>query len=173
MALPVDFREFTPKDARNDLLRRLEQAPQEHVEALLSTYELLQRMHDKGLIDVANGLLSASDTVVERCADMVRSREGVNGIRVTFMLINLLSALDVDRMHALLSGSDSQPPSMLKLGRDAMSSDARRGMAAAVGLLNVFGSALRKQTGESRPTAKPHASFWKSLTSRFYDDLVR
>jgi uncharacterized protein YjgD (DUF1641 family) len=173
MALPVDFREFTPKDARNDLLRRLEQAPQEHVEALLSTYELLQRMHDKGLIDVANGLLSASDTVVERCADMVRSREGVNGIRVTFMLINLLSALDVDRMHALLSGSDSQPPSMLKLGRDAMSSDARRGMAAAVGLLNVFGSALRKQTGESRPTATPHASFWKSLTSRFYDDLVR
>jgi uncharacterized protein YjgD (DUF1641 family) len=173
MAMPVDFREFTPKDARNDLLRRLEQAPQEHVEALLSTYELLQRMHDKGLIDVANGLLSASDTVVERCADMARSREGVNGIRVTFMLINLLSALDVDRMHALLSGSDSQPPSMLKLGRDAMSSDARRGMAAAVGLLNVFGSALRKQTGESRPTATPLASFWKSLTSRFYDDPVR
>ena len=173
MALPVDFREFTPKDARNDLLRRLEQAPQEHVEALLSTYQLLQRMHDKGLIDVANGLLSASDTVVERCADMVRSREGVNGIRVTFMLINLLSALDVDRMHALLSGSDSQPPSMLQLGRDAMSSDARRGMAAAVGLLNIFGSALRKQTGESRPAATPHASFWKSLTSRFYDDPVR
>jgi uncharacterized protein YjgD (DUF1641 family) len=173
MALPVDFREFTPKDARNDLLRRLEQAPQEHVEALLSTYELLQRMHDRGLIDVANGLLSASDTVVERCADMVRSREGVNGIRVTFMLINLLSALDVDRMHALLSGSDSQPPSMLKLGRDAMSSDARRGMAAAVGLLNILGSALRKQTGESRRAATPHASFWKSLTSRFYDDPVR
>jgi hypothetical protein len=94
-------------------------------------------------------------------------------IRVTFMLINLLSALDVDRMHALLSDSDSQPPSMLKLGRDAMSSDARRGMAAAVGLLNIFGSALRKQTGESRPAATPHASFWKSLTSRFYDDPVR
>ena len=173
MAMAVDFREFTPKDERNDLLRRLEQAPHEHVEALLSTYELLQRMHDKGLIDVANGLLSASDTVVECCADMAHSREGVNGIRVTFMLINLLSALDVDRMHALLSGSDSQPPSMFKLGRDAMSSDARRGMAAAVGLLNIFGSALRKQTAESRPAATPHASFWKSLSSRFYDDPVR
>jgi hypothetical protein len=60
------------------------------------------------------------------------------------MLINLLSALDADRMHSLLSGGDSQPPSMLKLGRDAMSSDARRGMAAAVGLLKVFGAALRK-----------------------------
>ena len=73
MAKPVDFREFTPRDARNDLLRRLEQAPQEHVEALLSTYELLQRMHDKGLLDLANGLLSASDTVVERFADMALS----------------------------------------------------------------------------------------------------
>jgi hypothetical protein len=46
-------------------------------------------------------------------------------------------------------------------------------MAAAVGLLNIFGTALRKQTGESRPAATPPASFWKSLTSRFYDDPVR
>jgi hypothetical protein len=54
-----------------------------------------------------------------------------------------------------------------------MSSDARRGMAAAVGLLNIFGSALRKRTGKSRPAATPHASFWKSLISRFHDDRVR
>jgi uncharacterized protein YjgD (DUF1641 family) len=35
----------------------------EHAEALLECYDLLQRLHEKGLIDLLNGLLSASDTV--------------------------------------------------------------------------------------------------------------
>ena len=173
MAMAVDFREFTPNNSRNDLIRRLEQAPEEHVEALLSTYDLLQRMHDRGLIDVASGLLSASDTVVERCADIAGSREGVNALRVTFMLINLLGALDVNQMHALLSNGDNKPPSLLKLGRDAMSSDARRGMAAAVGLLNVFGAALRKQNIAPHPVPSTNTSRWASLIARFYDDPVR
>jgi hypothetical protein len=173
MATPVDFREFTPNNSRNDLMRRLEQAPEEHVEALLSTYDLLQRMHDKGLIDVASGLLSASDTVVERCADIADSREGVNALRVMFMLINLLGALDVNQMHVLLSTGDNKPPSFLKLGRDAMSLDARRGMAAAVGLLNVFGAALRKQRAEPHSVPNTCSSRWSSLIARFYDDPVR
>ncbi len=68
-------------------MRKLEQAPEEHAEALLSAYDLLQRMHEKGLIELASGLLSASETVVDR---------------------------------------------------------ARRGMATAVGMLNLLGAALRK-----------------------------
>jgi hypothetical protein len=34
----------------------------EHAEALLECYDLLQRLHEKELIDLLNGLLSASDT---------------------------------------------------------------------------------------------------------------
>ena len=57
MAMPVEFREFTPRNSRNDLMRRLEQAPEEHAEALLAAYDLLQRMHEKGLVDIASGLV--------------------------------------------------------------------------------------------------------------------
>ena len=57
MAIAVEFREFTPKNSRNDLIRRLEVAPEKHAEAILAAYELLQRLHEKGLIDIANGLL--------------------------------------------------------------------------------------------------------------------
>jgi len=50
MAIAVDFREFTPADSREDLIRRVEQAPVEHAEAVLATYDLLQRLHEKGLL---------------------------------------------------------------------------------------------------------------------------
>jgi uncharacterized protein YjgD (DUF1641 family) len=145
MATPVEFREFTPRNSRNDLMRRLEQAPEEHAEALLSAYDLLQRMHEKGLIDIASGLLSASETVIDKAADVASSTEVVSALRVVLMFTNLLKTLDTERMHVLLAGSQSEPPSLFALGRQAMSKDARRGMATAVGLLNVFGAALRKQ----------------------------
>jgi uncharacterized protein YjgD (DUF1641 family) len=144
----VEFREFTPKDSRADLIRKLEHAPEEHAEALLSAYELLQRMHEKGLIDVANGLLSASDTVVERAVDVVSSKQAVTALRVLLMLSNLLTALDADRVHEILTTAEEKPPSLFAIGRQAMNEDARRGMAAAVGLLNIFGAALRKQKSE-------------------------
>jgi uncharacterized protein YjgD (DUF1641 family) len=149
MAMPVEYREFTPKNSRNDLIRRLEQAPEEHAEALLSAYDLLQRLHEKGLIDVANGLLSASDTVVDRAVDVVSSKQAVTALRLVLMFSNLLNSLDPDRMHALLTPSEDRPPSLWKIAKGAIGEDARRGMAAAVGLLNVLGAALggQKTTG--------------------------
>jgi len=145
MAMPVEFREFTPRNSRNDLMRRLEEAPEEHAEALLAAYDLLQRMHEKGLIDIASGLLSASDTVMDKVADVASSTEVVNALRAVLMFTNLLKTLDMERMHVLISAPESKPPSLWALGRQAMSEDARVGMATAVGLLNVFGAALRKQ----------------------------
>jgi uncharacterized protein YjgD (DUF1641 family) len=50
-------------------LERVEQAPAAHAEALLAVYDLLQRLHDRGVLDVLNGALSSGnfilDTVVE------------------------------------------------------------------------------------------------------------
>jgi uncharacterized protein YjgD (DUF1641 family) len=145
MAMPVEYREFTPKNSRNDLIRKLAQAPEEHAEALLSAYNLLQRLHDKGLLDIANGLLSASETVVDRAVDVVSSKQAVTALRLVLMLSNLLDSLDPDRVHALLSPSENKPPSLWKIAKGALGADARMGMAAAVGLLSAFGAALRGQ----------------------------
>ena len=145
MAMPVEFREFTPKDSRGDLIRRLQDAPEEHAEALLASYELLQRLHDKGLIDVANGLLSASDTVVDRLVALISSKQAVTGLRLALMMSNLLENIDPDKIHDLLSGPTKKPESLIKIGKEALSEDARAGMSAAVGMLNILGEALRKQ----------------------------
>ena len=145
MAVAVDFREFTPVDSREDLIRRVEQAPIEHAEAVLAAYDLLQRLHQKGLLDLLNGLLSAGDTVVNRVVDVVSSKEIVTALRIGLTFSNLLTLIDADALHAVIVEAGKETPSLLALGKQAASKDARRGLATAVGLLNVFGAALSKQ----------------------------
>jgi uncharacterized protein YjgD (DUF1641 family) len=150
MAVAVDFREFTPADARVDLVRRVEQAPIEHAEAVLAAYDLLQRLHEKGLLDLLNGLLSAGDTIVDRVVDVVSSKEMVTALRIGLMFSNLLTLIDADAVHAVIADAGKETPSLLSLGKQAASRDARRGLATAMGLLNVFGAALSKQQTEKQ-----------------------
>ena len=148
MAIAVDFRKFTPRNSREDLIRKVEQAPVEHAEAVLAAYDLLQRLHEKGMIDLLNGLLSAGDTVVDRVVDVISSTEVVTALRMALTFVNLLSVIDPDELHTVISNAGKETPSLLTIGKQATSKDARRGMAAAVGLLTVFGAALGKQQTE-------------------------
>jgi uncharacterized protein YjgD (DUF1641 family) len=145
MAVAVDFREFKPVDSRADLIRRVEQAPIEHAEAVLAAYDLLQGLHEKGLLELLSGLLSAGDTVINHVVDVISSKEMVTALRIALIFSSLLSSIDADALHAVLAEAGKEPPSLLALGKKATSKDARRGMAAAVELLNVFGAALSKQ----------------------------
>ena len=145
MAIAVDYREFTPRNSREDLIRKVEQAPVAQAEAVLAAYDLLQRLHEKGMLDLLSGLLSAGDTVVERLVDVISSKEMVTALRLALIFSNLLSSIDPDKLHAVISNAGKDEPSLLTIGKVATSKDARRGMAAAVGLLNVFGEALNAQ----------------------------
>ncbi len=145
MAKPVEFRQLTPRNSRDDLMRRLDQAPEQHAEALLEAYDLLQRMHDKGLLSFATGLLSASDAVVNRATDLVSSQTAVTALRSLLMVGNILNEINPDQLHSLLSKPAAKPPSLWQIFKQARSEDARRAMATSVGLLNLLGSALRKQ----------------------------
>jgi uncharacterized protein YjgD (DUF1641 family) len=145
MAKAVDFREFTPVNSRDDLIRRIEQAPVEHAEAMLGTYDLLQELYDKGIIDLLRGLLSAGDTVVEKLTDVVSSKEAVNALRMVLVLGNVLTSINPDALEAVISSAGKNtPPSLLSIGKQAASEDARRGMAVAVGLMSVLGAALNR-----------------------------
>ena len=145
MAVAVDFRSFTPVDSRDDLVRRVEQAPVEHAEALLAAYDLLERLHEKGLLELVSGLLSAGDTVVNHVVDVISSKEMVTALRCVLVFSNLLSSIDADALHAAIADAGKETPSLLAIGKQATSADARRGMAAALGLVTVFGAALNKQ----------------------------
>jgi uncharacterized protein YjgD (DUF1641 family) len=145
MAKAVEFREFTPRDSRDDLIRKIDQAPVEHAEAVLAAYDLLQRLHEKGLIDLLNGVLSAGDTVVDRAVDVLSSKEMVTALRIGLIFGNVLTSIDADKLGAAVAKSRTEPPSLLAIVKQAMSKNARRSMAMAVGILNVLGAALNSQ----------------------------
>ncbi|MEG9437392.1 hypothetical protein JAO29_14640 [Edaphobacter sp. HDX4] len=148
MAVAVDFRTYKPENSRDDLVRRIEHAPIEHAEAVLAAYDLLERLHEKGIIDLLNGVLSAGDTVVNHVVDVVSSREMVTALRIGLIFTNLLSSIDADKLHEAIADAGKQTPSLLTIAKQATSKDARRGMATAVGLLNVLGAALNTKPGE-------------------------
>jgi hypothetical protein len=93
--------------------------------------------------------LSAGDTVVDRVVDLVSSKEMVTALRIALIFSNLLGSIDADKLHALVSNAGKEAPSLLALGKQAASKDARRGLATAVGLLNVFREALSSQKAGS------------------------
>ena len=80
MARPIPL-EIAPRDARKELLDRLENAPAEHAEALLDAYEVLQQMHDARVFEVLRGVLSARDKVMETAVSASQTSEAINGLR--------------------------------------------------------------------------------------------
>ena len=148
MAVAVDFRTFQPVDAREDLIRRVQEAPAEHAEAILAAYELLQKLHEKDILNLLIGMLSASDTVINHIVGLISSPEAIAALRTVLMLGNLLKNIDADKLHAALNDGGEKPPSLLSLGKQATSKESRRAMATGVALLNLFGEALEKQNSE-------------------------
>jgi uncharacterized protein YjgD (DUF1641 family) len=147
MAVAVDFRNFTPVDARVDLIKKVECAPVEHAEAVLAAYELLQQLHEKGILDLLTGLLTAGDTVVNHVVGIISSPQAVTATRLGLVMVNMLGSIDADKISAALAAGIKEPPSLLSIGKQATSEEARRAMAVGLVLLTAFGEALE----ESKP----------------------
>jgi uncharacterized protein YjgD (DUF1641 family) len=148
MAVAVDFRNFTPVDARVDLIKKVEGAPVEHAEAVLAMYELLQQLHAKGVLELLTGLLTAGETVVNHVVGIISSPQAVTATRLGLMMVNLLGSIDPDKISTALAAGSKEPPSLLAMGKQVTSKEARRAVAVGLGLLTAFGEALERQKPE-------------------------
>jgi uncharacterized protein YjgD (DUF1641 family) len=152
MAMPVPLKRITQADPREELLKRIQEAPIAHADAVLSAYDLLQRLHDTGTLDVLRGALGAGNVLVEHVVSLATAPESVNALRNLILLGKALGSINPDILHAVVDGipqaveqtPDAKPPSLFALGRKVASQDARRGLAAAVGVMEVLGRALAK-----------------------------
>src|SRR5580658_10470202 len=93
MAQPITLT-VPPRDAKKELLARLEDAPAEHAAALLDGYELLQSMHEHGVFAMVRGLLGASDKLTEAVAEGANSAEAIRAMRNAVLLAKLLGSID-------------------------------------------------------------------------------
>ena len=144
MAAPVEFRTFTPDDSRLDLQRRIASAPREHAEAVLESYELLQRLHDCGALAIANGLLSAGPTVIAKLTDVVSSAPAITALRIGLALGKIATDIDANRVEQVVVESTS-PPSWWRMLRLALKKETRQALQLSLGLLAAFGAAIGKQ----------------------------
>src|SRR6202162_5830046 len=98
MAVAVDFRSFTPVDARVDLIKKVEGAPVEHAEAVLAAYELLQQLHAKGILELLTGLLTAGEAGGNHVVGIISSPQAVTATRLGLMMVNMLGSIDADKI---------------------------------------------------------------------------
>jgi uncharacterized protein YjgD (DUF1641 family) len=147
MAKPVPYRVFTPPDTREELKRRIDAAPAEHADAILSAYRLLEEAHANGTLELLRGALAAQDSIINYVMGIVSQPEMVNGLRNLIVLGKVLG--NINQTFETVSRGDDEvkrrraPPSLFTLVSRMNTPDARRGIEVAAGLLEALGAAAR------------------------------
>ncbi|MBC8105653.1 MAG: DUF1641 domain-containing protein [Anaerolineae bacterium] len=158
-AIPLDV---PVRDPRIALQSRLQDAPAEHAEALLDGYEVLQGLHDSGVLDLLRGALESRDKVLEVAVGAAGSEASVRAIRNLLLLFNMLSAIEPEVLKTFtsavpqalkLTARRPQPPGLWRLVKDFLwNQDFRHGLAAVNTLLETFGRSL---SGGTEAKARP------------------
>ena len=100
MARPIPL-ELPPRDPREELRKRLEEAPVEHAEALLDSYELLGKLHEHGVFELLRGMLGASDKLIETAVNAAKSDEAIRALRNAMILGKILGSINPDVLQAM------------------------------------------------------------------------
>jgi uncharacterized protein YjgD (DUF1641 family) len=151
MAQPIRFTVPSP-DPRVVLRERLERAPEEHAEAVLAAYDLLQALHDRGILDVTTSALAASDELLEKVVDGVNTPSAIRALRNLMFWQGILGSIEPRWFKGLTqaipeglevaTAERDEPVRVWTLLRRALSKDSLRGLAAGVDFLERFGRHL-------------------------------
>jgi uncharacterized protein YjgD (DUF1641 family) len=154
MAEPILLK-LPPRDPREALYHRLENAPEEHAEALLAAYDVLQGLHDKGVLELAKGALGSGDKVLEILVNAANSPEVIRGIRNFMIMIKLFGTLDPNLLEhlaqaipeALAETKTQKPLGLLQLLSKLSNQDTRRILTIATRVVESLG----KDLGSEKP----------------------
>ena len=149
MARPIPFAPPS-RDPREELRSRLQDAPVEHAEALLATYEVLQGLHDRGVLDLLRGVLGSSDKVIRTFVEAIKTPEAIRVTRNLLLLIQTLGAIEPDSLRVLAhsfsevlrqtKAQEREAPGLWELFNRIRSNNGRRGLAAVITALEALGS---------------------------------
>jgi len=152
MARPISL-ELPPRDPREELRKRLDEAPVEHAEALLESYELLQELHDHGVFQFLRGALGASDKLVEAAVDAAKSDESVRAIRNAIILGKMLGSINPEVLQCFAAATTEtlgcyqkpviEPPGLFSLLNQFRHKELRRSMALLNRFLDTLGNQIK------------------------------
>lgn len=156
MARPIGL-EVVPNDPREELRKRLEAAPAAHAEALLEGYELLQELHDAGILRTLRGAVNAGDKLIETAVDAAKSEESIRAMRNALILGKMLGSMNPDMLQSIanaasetLSGQPpmpatkrAEPPGLFSLLNRFRRPEQRRSIAFLSRFLESLGRQLK------------------------------
>ena len=170
MAKPIEFAP-TAVDARSQLIERLQDAPQEHAEALLDAYDILRLLHEKGILELMKGALGSGEKVLQIFTETLEMKETVRTLRNFAILTKIIGGLDprlLEGIQAALNDNIERskrhsPPGMLKLAGTLTSCDGRRALGVLAGVAEAIGQHLitaevpTDQNQKRKPTTRHQA----------------
>ena len=140
-------------NARDELYTRLLDAPQEHAEALLAACDVLQGMHDRGLLELMRGLLGSGNEVLEVAVDAAKGPDAIRTIRNLLVLMNLVGSIDPENLGVVARAippvveAVAQRPKPQGLWRLAVGSlwdrDVRFALTGLQSVLKTVGQSMR------------------------------
>jgi uncharacterized protein YjgD (DUF1641 family) len=147
MAQPIPLT-LTPKGP--DPAERLEDALDKHTDAIVSALELLQLLHDRGVLDLLRGLVGAGDQLVGILTAAAGTPESLRGMRNFILLTKFFASIPPDVLNSLVRAASEgaerekaqQAPGVLQLLRRAGSENSRHAIAVTLDLLESVGKAL-------------------------------
>jgi uncharacterized protein YjgD (DUF1641 family) len=149
MAKPIPL-ELPKRDPQEELRSRLEKAPDEHAEALLAGFEVLQALHDQGVLELVRGVLGGGSKILEIVVDASKTPEAIRGIRNLMIMTKIFGAMDPELLKKLTEAvpgvlvgiakaQETEPPGLWETFRILRSKNLRRGLAVANNLLEALG----------------------------------
>jgi len=143
-----------------ELLQRLGHAPEQHAAALLAGLDLLQALHDEGVLDLLRGAVSARGKLSERLASAAGSTESIRSLRNLFLMGRMLSSIDPETMRRIAAAVEEtvgpgvapehEVPRLVSLLGYFRHRYLRRSLALVVRFLGALGRQLTPQTSQAR-----------------------
>ena len=155
MAKPIPI-QLPKRDPQKELRSRLEQAPSEHAAALLASLDVLQSLHDQGVLELLRGVLGGGNKILEIIVDASKSPEAIRGIRNLVIMTKILGSIDPEVLKkfteaipdVLVGAANAQatpPPGFWETWRILRSKNLRRGVAVANNVIEALGKNFSTQ----------------------------
>jgi hypothetical protein len=104
MAKPIPI-QLSKRDPQEELRSRLEKAPDQHAEALLASLDVLQSLHDQGVLELLRGVLGGGNKILEILVDAGKSPEAIRGIRNLVIMTKIVGSMDPESQETCQSGA--------------------------------------------------------------------
>ena len=122
----------------------------EHADAVDSAFEVLQLLHDRGVLNLLRGLLGAGDRVVDTLVEAVDTPESIRAIRNFLLITKFFGNIRPEVLDSLVQAiteatqreTSHKAPGFFELYRRLRNEDTRHALAVTLDLMESAGKRL-------------------------------